>query len=98
MKRVITTAISASFSDPTYTGVFWIQPLGEETSFWQTWWFIGLLVVGLGAFVVGGFRWRLNLIREQNVYQVWAIGSVPDHGSNRNRFSGHRCVLPDHAL
>jgi PAS domain S-box-containing protein len=35
---------------------------------WQTWWFIGLLVVGLGMVVAGGFRWRLSLIREQNIY------------------------------
>src|SRR6266496_2245592 len=35
---------------------------------WQTWWFKGALIVVLGALVAGGFRWRFNAIREQNVY------------------------------
>ena len=48
----------------------WVE---QETStitppFWQTWWFIGSLVVVLSALIVGGFRWRLNTIRAQNAY------------------------------
>ena len=37
-------------------------------SLWQTWWFIASFVVALSALIAGGFRWRLNTIREQNVY------------------------------
>jgi PAS domain S-box-containing protein len=35
---------------------------------WQTWWFYGGLFVLLAAVVAGGFRLRLNAIREQNVH------------------------------
>jgi PAS domain S-box-containing protein len=35
---------------------------------WQTWWFLGLLVVVLAALVAGAIRWRLNAIRQQNIY------------------------------
>jgi PAS domain S-box-containing protein len=40
----------------------------DEGNLWQTWWFVGLLIVVLGALLAGGFRWRLNSIREQNVH------------------------------
>jgi PAS domain S-box-containing protein len=36
--------------------------------FWQTWWLIASLVVAVSALIAGGFRWRLNTIREQNVH------------------------------
>ncbi|HET7144560.1 MAG TPA: PAS domain S-box protein, partial [Anaerolineales bacterium] len=35
---------------------------------WQSWWLIALLLVLLSALIMGGFRWRLNMIREQNVH------------------------------
>jgi PAS domain S-box-containing protein len=35
---------------------------------WQTWWFMASLVIALSALLAGAFRWRLNSIREQNVY------------------------------
>ena len=35
--------------------------------FWQTWWFMASIVVLLGAVLTGGFRWRLNSIRKQNL-------------------------------
>ena len=42
--------------------VFIIPPV------WQTWWFIGSLILVAGAVFASGFRWRLNAIRDQNVY------------------------------
>jgi PAS domain S-box-containing protein len=39
----------------------------DDGNLLQTWWFIGLLIIVLGALLAGGFRWRLNSIREQNV-------------------------------
>jgi PAS domain S-box-containing protein len=43
-------------------------PILITPPFWQTWWFIASLVVALSALIAGGFRWRLNTIREQNIY------------------------------
>lgn len=42
-------------------------PVTITPPFWQTWWFIGSLIVGLGMLLAGGFRYRLSTIREQNI-------------------------------
>ncbi|GAB4499919.1 MAG: hypothetical protein OHK003_17840 [Anaerolineales bacterium] len=34
--------------------------------FWETWWFLSLLVMGFGAIVTGGLRWRVKSIEKQN--------------------------------
>lgn len=62
MKHVTTTLILATlflFSPPS---------LNSDAPLWQNWWFIGLILVVLGILVAGGFRWRLNTIRRQNLY------------------------------
>jgi len=34
--------------------------------FWETWWFLSLLVMGLGVIAAGGLRWRVKSIENQN--------------------------------
>jgi PAS domain S-box-containing protein len=60
--------VRASNSDGIWNEQGVSIPVIITPPFWQTWWFLGTLVVGLGAVVVGGFRLRLNAIRERNVY------------------------------
>ena len=43
-------------------------PVVITPPFWQTWWFLGSLILVLSAVVAGGFRLRLNSIREKNVF------------------------------
>lgn len=43
-------------------------PIIITPPFWQTWWFVGGIIFMLGALLLGGFRWRLNAIREQNIH------------------------------
>ena len=62
MKHVTTTLILVKlllFSPPS---------INNDSSLWQSWWFIGLIIAVLGMLVAGGFRWRLNTIRRQNAY------------------------------
>jgi PAS domain S-box-containing protein len=83
MKRVMTTLIlteaalialfftsraAASSTYVAYHDVLRMENWSSEPALWQTWWFIGLMVIVLGALIAVGFRWRLNSIREQNVY------------------------------
>ena len=60
--------VKASNSDGVWNEQGVSIPIVITPPFWQTWWFIGSLIFVLGALLAGGFRWRLNLIREQNVY------------------------------
>ena len=60
--------VKASNSDGVWNETGVSIPIVITPPFWQSWWFIGSLILGLGTLIVGGFRWRLNLIREQNVY------------------------------
>ena len=60
--------VRASNSDGVWNEKGVAVPIFITPPVWQTWWFIGLLIVVVGALVAGGFRWRLNTIREQNVY------------------------------
>ena len=34
--------------------------------FWETWWFLSLLLVAIGGVVAGGLRWRVKSIENQN--------------------------------
>lgn len=34
--------------------------------FWETWWFLSLLVVAFGVTIAGGLRWRVKSIENQN--------------------------------
>ena len=60
--------VKASNSDGVWNEKGIAIPIFITPPLWQTWWFIGSLIVVLGAFVASGFRWRLNTVREQNVY------------------------------
>jgi PAS domain S-box-containing protein len=60
--------VKASNSDGVWNETGVAIPVFITPPIWQTWWFIGLIIVGLGILVAGGFRWRLNAIREQNVH------------------------------
>ncbi|MBK9925060.1 MAG: PAS domain S-box protein [Anaerolineales bacterium] len=60
--------VKASNSDGIWNEQGVSLPIVITPPFWQTWWFNGSLIFVLGALIVGGFRWRLNSIREQNVY------------------------------
>ena len=60
--------VKASNSDGVWNEKGAAIPIFITPPVWQTWWFIGSLVVTLGVLVASGFRWRLNAVREQNVY------------------------------
>ena len=59
--------VKASNSDNVWNDNGAALPVFITPPIWQTWWFNGSLILVLGALVVGGFRWRLNSIREQNI-------------------------------
>jgi PAS domain S-box-containing protein len=59
--------VKASNSDGTWNESGVAIPIVISPPVWQTWWFNGALIIVLGALVAGGFRYRLNAIREQNV-------------------------------
>ncbi len=60
--------VKASNSDGVWNEAGTAIPIVITPPFWQTWWFIGSLILVLSTLVAGGFRLRLNSIREQNVY------------------------------
>ncbi|HSL28022.1 MAG TPA: PAS domain S-box protein, partial [Anaerolineales bacterium] len=59
--------VKASNADGIWNEVGVAVPISIMPPVWQTWWFLGSLVVVLGALVAGGFRWRLNSVQEQNI-------------------------------
>lgn len=59
--------VRASNSDGVWNEKGVAIPVFIAPPVWQTWWFIGSLVLVLGALLASGFRWRLNSIREQNI-------------------------------
>jgi len=63
-----TFRVKASNSDGVWNEAGIAIPLSITPPVWRTWWFAGALIMLLGILIVGGFRWRLNSIREQNVY------------------------------
>jgi PAS domain S-box-containing protein len=60
--------VKASNSDGVWNDAGVAIPVNITPPVWQTWWFNGAAIVVLAALVAGGFRWRLNSVREQNVY------------------------------
>ena len=60
--------VRASNSDGTWNENGAAIPVFITPPVWQTWWFLGALIVVASALVAGGFRWRFNAIREQNIY------------------------------
>jgi len=60
--------VKAANSDGVWNETGVAIPITITPPLWQTWWFIGSLVVVLAALLAGGFRYRLSTIREQNVY------------------------------
>src|SRR5215218_8410352 len=60
--------VKASNSDGVWNEKGIAIPIFITPPLWQTWWFLGSLIVVVGVIVASGFRWRLNTIREQNVY------------------------------
>jgi len=59
--------VKASNSDNIWNETGAAIPIFITPPVWQTWWFNGSLILMLGALLAGGFRWRLNLVREQNI-------------------------------
>ncbi len=60
--------VKAANSDGTWNETGVAIPIVITPPVWQTWWFNGALIVIVGALIAGGFRYRLNSVREQNVY------------------------------
>jgi PAS domain S-box-containing protein len=60
--------VKASNSDGVWNEKGVAIPIFITPPVWQSWWFVGSLIIVLGALVASGFRWRLNTVREQNVY------------------------------
>ncbi len=59
--------VKAANSDGVWNETGVAIPVFITPPLWQTWWFNGLLILVLGTLIAGGFRWRLNSIREQNI-------------------------------
>jgi PAS domain S-box-containing protein len=62
-----TFRVKASNSDGVWNETGTMIPITITPPIWQTWWFSGSLIIVLAALVAGGFRWRLNAIRTQNI-------------------------------
>ncbi len=60
--------VRASNSDGIWNETGAAIPVFITPPLWQTWWFIGSVLILASMLVASGFRWRLNTIREQNVY------------------------------
>jgi PAS domain S-box-containing protein len=59
--------VKAANSDGVWNETGVAIPVFITPPVWQTWWFNGSLIVVLAALVAGGFRWRMNAVREQNI-------------------------------
>ena len=60
--------VKASNSDGIWNETGAAIPVFITPPVWQTWWFLGSVILVVSVLMAGGFRWRLNSIREQNVY------------------------------
>ena len=68
MKCVLTPLILSTMAPSALSFTTGAAAPSNPSPFWQIWCFIGFLIIGISALVAGGFRLRLNAIREQNVY------------------------------
>ena len=80
--------LKASNSDGIWNESGAAIPIFITPPLWQTWWFLGLLILVAGAVVAAGFRWRLNTIREQNA--IWKYRSPSAHLSCVRRTSSSK--------
>lgn len=60
--------VKASNSDGVWNDKGLAIPIFITPPLWQTWWFLSALILVSVVVAGSGFRWRLNKIREQNVY------------------------------
>ena len=60
--------MKAANSDGVWNDTGIAIPIIITPPVWQTWWFIGSLIVVVAALLAGGYNYRLGTIREQNVY------------------------------
>src|SRR5262249_32019236 len=60
--------VKASNSDGVWNDKGVAIPIFIDPPVWQTWWSMGSAVIVLSVLITSGFRWRLNTIRERNVY------------------------------
>ena len=63
-----TTGTAAPSTGMAYPNALWIRTLNDAPPLWQTWWFIGSLIVVLSVLIAGGLRLRLSAIRQQNIH------------------------------
>jgi len=63
-----TTGTAAPSTGVAYPDALWIRTLNDALPLWQTWWFIGSLIVVLSVLIAGGLRLRLSAIRQQNIH------------------------------
>jgi len=63
-----TTGTAAPSTGVAYPNALWIRTLNDALPLWQTWWFIGSLIVVLSVLIAGGLRLRLSAIRQQNIH------------------------------
>ena len=59
--------VKAANSDGVWNDTGVAIPITITPPVWQTWWFNGALIVVVGMLMAGGFRLRLNAIRERNI-------------------------------
>jgi PAS domain S-box-containing protein len=67
--------VKGSNSDGVWNETGIAVPIRVAPPFWQTWWFYGTLVIVLGSLITGGFRWRINTVRAQNLHLEAEISS-----------------------
>jgi PAS domain S-box-containing protein len=77
--------VKASNSDGIWNETGAAIPVFITPPVWQTWWFLGSLVIVASILIAGGFRWRLNTIREQNVYLETQISERTSELRETNR-------------
>jgi signal transduction histidine kinase len=59
--------VKASNSDGIWNSEGVSVPITVTPPVWQTWWFQLLAALALAGLVVGGFRWRLSIVRGQKL-------------------------------
>src|SRR6266498_1796301 len=77
--------VKASNSDNIWNTAGVAIPIFITPPIWRTWWFNGSLILVLGVLIAGGFRWRLNSIREQNIHLETEIAERTSELRETNR-------------